>query len=74
MEAFGTLLSLESSSPTRDQCALTFDMRGGPKSAKRPLERPLDGGVSRHRKSHFPQRCFRRQALACRPLHAPQLQ
>ena len=25
--------------------ALTFDMSGGPKGAKRPLERPLDGGV-----------------------------
>src|SRR5712691_11124712 len=24
---------------------LTFDMRGGPKGAKRPLERPLDGRV-----------------------------
>ena len=24
---------------------LTFDMSGGPKGAKRPLERPLDGGV-----------------------------
>ena len=28
---------------------LTFDMSGGPKGAKRPLERPLDGGV-RHRR------------------------
>jgi len=27
---------------------LTFDMSGGPKGAKRPLERPLDGGVRRH--------------------------
>ena len=26
---------------------LTFDMSGGPKGAKRPLERPLDGGVRR---------------------------
>jgi hypothetical protein len=25
---------------------LTFDMSGGPKGAKRPLGRPLDGGVS----------------------------
>ena len=25
--------------------ALTFDMSGGPKGAKRPLERPLDGRV-----------------------------
>src|SRR5207342_1664310 len=24
---------------------LTFDMGGGPKGAKRPLERPLDGGL-----------------------------
>jgi len=24
---------------------LTFDMSGGPKGAKRPLGRPLDGGV-----------------------------
>ncbi len=30
------------------QCCLTFDMSGGPKGAQRPLERPLDGGVSRH--------------------------
>ena len=28
---------------------LTFDMSGGPKGAKRPLERPLDGGVRRLR-------------------------
>src|SRR6185369_10265948 len=27
----------------------TFDLRGGPKGAKRPLERPLDGRVRRHR-------------------------
>ena len=26
-------------------CCLTFDMSGGPKGAKRPSERPLDGGV-----------------------------
>src|SRR5450432_1011907 len=26
----------------------TFDMSGGPKGAKRPLGRPLDGGVRRH--------------------------
>ena len=32
---------------------LTFDMSGGPKGAKRPLERPLDGGVRRH-----PLGCF----------------
>ena len=30
---------------THDQSCLTFDMSGGPKGAKRPLERPLDGGV-----------------------------
>jgi len=30
---------------------LTFDMSGGPKGAKRPLERPLDGGV----RPHLPQ-------------------
>jgi hypothetical protein len=29
-------------------CLLTFDMSGGPKAAKRPLERPLDGGVRFH--------------------------
>ena len=29
-------------------CALTFDMSGGPKGAKRPLERPLDGRVRHH--------------------------
>ena len=28
---------------------LTFDMSGGPKGAKRPLGRPLDGGVGRSR-------------------------
>ena len=28
-------------------CCLTFDMSGGPKGAKRPLGRPLDGGVRR---------------------------
>ena len=28
--------------------ALTFDMSGGPKGAKRPLRRPLDEGVSSH--------------------------
>src|ERR1700716_2276442 len=27
---------------------LTADMSGGPKGAKRTLERPLDGGVRRH--------------------------
>jgi len=27
---------------------LTFDMSGGPKGAKRPLARPLDGGVRFH--------------------------
>ena len=27
---------------------LTFDMSGGAKGAKRPLGRPLDGGVRRH--------------------------
>ena len=30
----------------------TFDMSGGPKGAKRPLERPLDGGVRRQREPH----------------------
>ena len=29
----------------RRSSALTFDMSGGPKGAKRPLERPLDGRV-----------------------------
>src|SRR5665213_2256383 len=29
-------------------CCLTFDMSGGPKGAKRPLVRPLDGGVGPH--------------------------
>jgi len=28
---------------------LTFDMSGGAKGAKRPLTRPLDGGVRPHR-------------------------
>ncbi len=27
---------------------VTVDMSGGPKGAKRPLGRPLDGGVRRH--------------------------
>ena len=27
---------------------LTFDMSGGPRGAKRPLARPLDGGVRPH--------------------------
>ena len=27
---------------------LTFDMSGGAKGAKRPVGRPLDGGVRRH--------------------------
>src|SRR5580765_2579421 len=31
---------------------LTFDMSGGPKGAKRPLGRPLDGGVRRHDRTH----------------------
>ena len=31
---------------------LTFDMSGGPKGAKRPLERPLDGGVRPHRTAY----------------------
>ena len=31
------------------QCSLTFDMSGGARGAKRPLARPLDGGVRRHR-------------------------
>ena len=26
-------------------CCLTFDMSGGPKGAKQPLERPLDGNA-----------------------------
>jgi hypothetical protein len=26
----------------------TFDMSGGPKGVKRPLERPLHGGIRRH--------------------------
>jgi hypothetical protein len=30
------------------QWGLTFDMSGGPKGAKRPLGRPLDGGVRFH--------------------------
>ena len=29
----------------RNTAGLTFDMSGGPKGAKRPLERPLDGRV-----------------------------
>ena len=43
--------SLEADEPRNDSLrqGLTFDMSGGPKGAKRPLERPLDGGVRRHR-------------------------
>ena len=33
---------------------LTFDMSGGPKGAKRPLGRPLDGGVRSHSTSSCP--------------------
>ena len=32
----------------RENRDLTFDMSGGAKGAKRPLGRPLDGGVRRH--------------------------
>ena len=32
----------------RHGCCLTFDMSGGAKGAKRPLGRPLDGGVRCH--------------------------
>jgi hypothetical protein len=35
---------------------LTFDMSGGPEGAKRPLERPLDGRVSRRLHSRTPLR------------------
>ena len=31
--------------PVANMSNLTFDMSGGPKGAKRPLERPLDGRV-----------------------------
>ena len=33
----------------RSSWDLTFDMSGGPKGAKRPLARPLDGEVRFHR-------------------------
>jgi hypothetical protein len=37
---------------------LTFDMSGGPKGAKRPLERPIDGRVRPHAAStHSPGTC-----------------
>ena len=36
----------------RSKWDLTFDMSGGPKGAKRPLERPLDGGVRCLRRVH----------------------
>ena len=32
----------------RSTWGLTFDMSGGPRGAKRPLARPLDGVVRRH--------------------------
>ena len=41
---------------SRVQWDLTFDMSGGPKGAKRPLERPLDGGVRPRRSAHMQQR------------------
>ena len=34
---------------SHEKWRLTFDMSGGPKGAKRPLERPLDGTVRRAR-------------------------
>src|SRR5947207_3317142 len=39
--------------PKYEGCAdcLTFDRLGGAKGAKRPLARPLDGGVRRHRRA-----------------------
>ena len=42
-------VALTLSQRRRTSCCLTFDMSGGPKGAKRPLERPLDGGVRPHR-------------------------
>src|SRR5664280_388161 len=50
-ETAGWPRNQRSSKPTQSRfgamvsCCLTFDMSGGPKGAKRPLERPLDGGV-----------------------------
>ena len=47
------LLSIAYRGATNDNVRLrghlTFDMSGGPKGAKRPLGRPLDGGVRRQR-------------------------
>jgi hypothetical protein len=44
-------------SATRTSCLTnwgpTFDMSGGPKGAKRPLGRPLDGGVRRQRENSY---------------------
>ena len=41
----------------RENRDLTFDMSGGAKGAKRPLGRPLDGGVGRRRDDHLPFNC-----------------
>ena len=52
---------------------LTFDMSGGPKGAKRPLERPLDGGVGRlapalTSKRHLLLNCNNNELHLCRGL------
>src|SRR5580765_255482 len=41
--------------------APTFDMSGGPKDAKRPLERPLDGRVRAHSVSGERSNCRTRR-------------
>src|SRR5664280_1439091 len=45
LEAKKELNIIDTSRLRRMSGGLTFDMSGGPKGAKRPLERPLDGGV-----------------------------
>ena len=43
---------------------LTFDMSGGPKGAKRPLARPLDGGVRRRAHCGYACQCPGRETQA----------
>ena len=60
----GTGRETPATARVRFQWGLTFDMSGGPKAAKRPLERPLDGGVRRHwvsdMRPRVPHRCAAR--------------
>ena len=56
---------LQRSGDAKTLRGLTFDMSGGPKGAKRPLERPLDGGVRRRaHDSSASGNCKELQAIA----------